>query len=473
MNKSNTLLKGMFYVLMANIINMIFNLVTNFILPKYLSVDSYAAIKTYQLYISYIGALHFGFTDGMYLKYGGKRLSELPKRELSSNLGTLRILLIIMSTLFIVFSIVSHNTILLFFSMAIVPINMANYFTSLYQATGEFNKYGKIINIIASSNCLINAVLIFGFHIDNYSFYLISYIIVNIVIWLFLEMGLYKNSDTKNSFSTFSFAELFENCKSGILLMLGNLSSFILTGLDRWFVKFLMSTTSFAFYSFAVSMESFLNVAMNPITVTLYNYFCNHEKKEDILQVRNLVLIFATIIIAVAFPAKFILEHFLIKYFESSMVMFILFATQLFSMLNKGIYINLYKAKRMQRKYFIKLIIVIISGVVFNFICFAIRPVMESFAVGTLLSSILWFILNKTDFQEVTYRISEYIYIGLTLCVFIICGYFFESIIGFLIYITYVIIAAFVFEKKEVIFIKNTYIIPLVKRIFKRQRTYN
>ena len=54
----------------ANVISLLFNLLTSFLLPKYLSVDGYAAIKTFQLYVVYVGLLHLGYADGMYLKYG-------------------------------------------------------------------------------------------------------------------------------------------------------------------------------------------------------------------------------------------------------------------------------------------------------------------------------------------------------------------------------------------------------------------
>lgn len=473
MNKSSALLKGMFYVLIANVINMVFNLITNFILPKYLSIDSYAAIKTYQLYISYIGALHFGFTDGMYLKYGGKNLKEINPFDLSKNIGTLRTIEIFVATLLIVFSVTTHNTVLLFFSLTIVPTNVANYFTSLYQATGEFNKYGKIINFTVFVNCAINIILIFVFHNDNYSLFLLGYLIVNTIVWIYLESSLHSSIEIKSNIFTFDKLELLSNCKSGIVLMIGNLSSFILTGLDRWCVKFLMTSASFAFFSFAVSMESFLNVAMNPITVTLYNYFCNHDDRNQIIRVRNLVLIFSAVIIVAAFPAKFILEVYLDKYLPATMVMFFLFATQIFNMLNKGIYINLYKARRMQRRYFIKLIIVIISGLVFNIICYSLYKQIEAFAVGTLLSSLLWFILSKDDFKEYSYKLNEYIYMGLTIIVFLVCGYYLNSILGLLVYTIYAVIACFILMHSDFMFAITELIIPMAKKFLNKAKKAN
>ena len=41
--------KGIIVILIANILNMVFGLATGFILPKYLSVETYAIIKTVQL----------------------------------------------------------------------------------------------------------------------------------------------------------------------------------------------------------------------------------------------------------------------------------------------------------------------------------------------------------------------------------------------------------------------------------------
>lgn len=43
--------------MMANIICLIINLLTNFLVPKYVSIESYGMIKTYALYLTYAGFL--------------------------------------------------------------------------------------------------------------------------------------------------------------------------------------------------------------------------------------------------------------------------------------------------------------------------------------------------------------------------------------------------------------------------------
>lgn len=53
--------KGITIVFVANIINMFFSVITSFILPKYLSIESYGYYKVFQLYVNYLGIAHLGY----------------------------------------------------------------------------------------------------------------------------------------------------------------------------------------------------------------------------------------------------------------------------------------------------------------------------------------------------------------------------------------------------------------------------
>ena len=80
--------KGFIYVLVANIINLMISLITGFVLPKILSIETYASIKLFQLYITYIGVVSLGFGDGMYLRLGGKEIENIDKKEVLEELKT-------------------------------------------------------------------------------------------------------------------------------------------------------------------------------------------------------------------------------------------------------------------------------------------------------------------------------------------------------------------------------------------------
>lgn len=446
---ANSLKKGMLYVLIANVINLFFNLITNFVLPKELSVENYAMIKTFQLYVSYAGLFHIGFVDGMYIKYGGKAVGEINKLDLKNNLYTLRTFQIAVTIVLSIVSAFTGNMVLICFSASILPLNLANYFKQLYQATGEFSLYGKIMNASTMLIFVANMLGIFILKADNGGYYLISNLIVYIGIWIVLEINCHKIVGKSIKAKIFSFKEFCVNVQAGILLTIGNLSSILLTSMDRWFVKVLLNTFAFAQYSFAVSMENFMNTAITPVTVTLYNYFCKTTDINQIRKVRNYVMVFASAIVSCAFPARFILEIYLNKYINSLQVMFLLFAAQIFYIIIKSIFVNLYKAQRKQKIYFIKLLAVIAIAFIFNIVCYKIVQVKESFAVGTLLSAICWYFLCLPDFKKIKYTFKEMIYPFIQVIAFLVCGFVFNAIVGCTIYIMFTVATTFIFLTKE------------------------
>lgn len=446
---------GITKVLIANVINLIIGLLSSFILPKYLSVNTYADIKTYQLYISYIGLLHFGYVDSLYLLYGGKKLDDINLKSLKENLSTFQIFELLVTFICIIISVFFENNLLLFFSLSIIPANMLSFYQCIYQAVGEFSLYGKIINSTTISYFVLNMILIFILKKDVSLYYIFVIFFVNCCICIILKINAWKKRKLKFEFKYFKPKLIWYNIKNGILLTLGNLSSILLTGMDRWFVKFFMNSIAFAQYSFAVSIENFLEVLVSAITITMYNYFCKVTDIKKIRSARNMIMFFSAIIVASAFPARLFLEIFLNKYIGSSNVMFILFGAQIFYIIIKGIYINLYKARRKQTIYFIKLICVILLGFAFNIICYSLCSIKESFAIGTLISSICWYFMCIKDFKEIYYSKKEFIYPLIESVIYLICGIFFNPIIGFVLYMLLTLILTLLLIPNVIVQVKE------------------
>ena len=61
--------KAILKVFTVNFFQLISSLVVGFCVPMILSIEAYAGLKTYTLLISYIGLFHFGFIDGLFIKY--------------------------------------------------------------------------------------------------------------------------------------------------------------------------------------------------------------------------------------------------------------------------------------------------------------------------------------------------------------------------------------------------------------------
>ena len=64
---------------------------------------------------------------------------------------------------------------------------MSNYFKFLYQATGEFDLYGKAMNLTTISTFALNMVLLFVFRTDSVFWYVAGYVVLYFLIWIVLD----------------------------------------------------------------------------------------------------------------------------------------------------------------------------------------------------------------------------------------------------------------------------------------------
>lgn len=441
-----SLKKGAMYVFIANVINLIISLFTGFVLPKYLSIETYSSIKLFQLYITYIGILHLGFSDGMYLKYGGKTVDEVDKKEVLAEFKTFKIFQLIVAILATIVSIIIKNEILLFCSLVILPINVANYIRSLYQATGQFKKYSRFTNINTLLIFFINVILLLIIKSDNSDIYIIAYIIAYILYWLMLELENIKIFGRTPVKAEKKY--LVEDIKSGFFLMIGNFCNVIFTSIDRIFVQNWLGPIKFAFYSFAVSIENLMNVFVTPISTVMYNYFCNNRNQDDVIRIKKVILIFSTMVIVVVFPAKFIIDIWLSKYSEALNVLFILFVAQYISIAIRCVHINLYKAEKRQNRYFTIMLFVVILSILLNIILYYIYKSMEMIAIATLITNIIWFIVGEIDFKQYKMKLKEYVYIFIIMGVFLLCSQISNAIIGCGIYIAFALIFMLIFMRE-------------------------
>lgn len=465
-NSTDNLKKGIMLVFIANAINLLIGLVNGFVLPKYLSVETYADIKTYQLYANYIAVLVLGYSDGLYLTYGGKTIKNISSKEINICRTNLIIFQGFMTAVFIVVSLISRNNVLLLTATSIIPVNIAATYKSIFQATGEFKTYSKILNYTSLLTFIGSMILLIIFKIDDSFLYIIWNVMVSFLIWILMEWKFVKEFHLNIAFK-FDFNNLIENIKSGIVLMLGNFSSILMTSIDRWFVKGLLTTVDFAYYSFVVSVENLIAIFITPVVTTMYNYICITTDMNSIKKIKKICLLFSVFLISMAFPAKFILEVYLKKYLPAQYVLFILFTTEVFYLLIKGIYVNIYKARKQQDKYLKQLIFVVFLGIILNYVAYRISATNESIAIATLISVIIWYIICCASVKEIKPDWSENIILLIAVPLFIFCGCFLPSILGFCVYLFVMLIVSYIFMKDRVIDMKEIIIGIALKKLRK------
>lgn len=435
--------KGIMHILVANIIYLLINILNSFLLPKFLSVNTYAIMKTYTLYIGYAGFLSLGYADGMYLKYGGDSLMQIKQDDLSSNYKSYLILEAVVCILCFGIAFFLQNFVFGCFALGCFFVNMIGYYKNLYQAVGEYKLYGQALNSQTILLFLMNMILLFVFRIDNSRIYILVQILSAVVVMFYLTLKLNQRINLLKT-GRGSLHAIWDNVKLGFTLMLGNFSSSIFTGLDRWFIKFLMADHFFAYYSFAVSLENIVNVFVTPITVSLYNTFCHKHSTQYVMKIKRLTLMWGFIVIAAAYPVKFIIVHFLSKYMAALSIIYLLFATQAFYAVIKGIYVNLYKAEHRQNHYFKVMAVMIMLAIVLNGCFYKVFCSVEAFALATFVTALVWSIYCEFEAKELRFRIREYIAIIALLSVYFYTGQMQNSVIGLCTYLVgYCVICSF------------------------------
>lgn len=445
---SQNLKKGIVLIFIANFINLMISLVNGFVLPKYLSVDTYAGIKTYQLYATYITVLAFGYGDGLYLEYGGRKIDSIPGKEMNICRSNLIVFQSLTTLLFMILGFVTKDYIMMIASLAIIPTNVVATFKNILQATGEFKTYSGIMNYTSVLTFIGTMTLLIVFRSENSYYYVSVMAAVSYIVWMLFEYKMIKTYHYKVSF-ILSIKNLWDNIKSGIVLMLGNFSSIIMTSIDRWFVKFLFTQAEFAYYSFVVSTQNLIVVFINPIVTTMYNYICVTTDYKAIKKIKRMCMVFALFLVSSAYAIKFILEVYLTKYLVSMYVLFILFSTEVLFMIIKGIYVNVYKADKRQKTYFIQLILTILIGCILNLIFYFVFHTFEAIAFATLISTIFWYGICSITLKKVAPDWKELLILVVGITSFILAGFFLSSILGFCVYIAVIVTLCMLFIRKE------------------------
>ena len=436
--------KNLLKVFTANFIALTVSFVNGFFLPAFLSIDQYAYLKTFTLYISYVGIFHFGFLDGLYLKYGGKYKDSLDRKELKYEHKFFILFQLMVTCLFVILAYLSKDLIILAFALSIIPINMQTFFSFLYQSLGEMGTFAKIKTAYPLTILFLNLSFIFLLKIDHYLPFVLAILISHYLVYIIFEIS--YNKDFKvNGINKIQLKPLF---LSGFFIMMGNLSNMFFYSIDRWYVKFLLPIENFSYYSFAVSMMGIILMMINSISMTFYPYFSRGYDVEQIKKIKIYLIIIGAISSAGYFILSLIVTNFIGNYVPSLQVISVLFVGFPAIGVINALYINLFKVNKQERRYFYKVLKMLIISIILNTLAVLINLSNFSIAIATTIAFYFWFFSSSKDFPGLKTNIKEIVFI------------FLYYITGFVVFTLGIFILVWLFYKKEF----KELVVKLIKR---------
>lgn len=159
-------IKNVSYSFGANIVSLGVSVLMVMFVPKLLPVEDYGKWQLFLFYFSYLGFLHFGWEDGIYLRYAGKSFGELSPRVFSGQFLGIVILQLVLSGLafllsqFFIADPIKQTVFVCAVSLAVF-VNFNTGCNFIMQITNRIKDYARIV----LSEQIILLLLVFSFFI--------------------------------------------------------------------------------------------------------------------------------------------------------------------------------------------------------------------------------------------------------------------------------------------------------------------
>ncbi|MGL4450815.1 MAG: lipopolysaccharide biosynthesis protein [Sarcina sp.] len=400
-------MKNIYYTLGANILTFLMGIVTGFIIPKFLGVEDFGYIKLFTFYTTYIGITHFGFLDGIYIKYGAYEYEDIPKEKFRGYFRYLVSLQIIEAIIIVgIFQLMNLDgnryfiVLLVIFNMIIM--NITTLFAFIHQFTKRFKIFS--VNIVLNKFIYVAGSLIFIYlNMLGYKEFIILQTIINIVILL---IYIYINKDLvwgKSEKVSENLKEYINLTKSGFFIMIGNFMGVVILGLDKMFVDTFFTLKDFSMYSFSYTLISLFFILLNSLTTVIYPYLAR-MKSENAAEVYSKIRIGLTVLMSSTlvgyFGIEWIVSIYLPEYKESLKILVFLVPTIIYSSQINILVANYYKILKETKGYTKNNLVALILGVTTNIVAYSCFKSVIAIAAATLISFVLWLLYSDIYFAK-------------------------------------------------------------------------
>lgn len=314
------LVRNVSYTLLSNTLSIIVSTLIVLVVPKFIGVHEYGLWQLFVFYESYVGMLHLGWADGLFLRRGGQHVSKIDVGSLKAE----TILFIMFNAIIGLVPIIygaffatNYRFIILSVGIAILIANTRTWVTMILQAIGNFRGYA--INLSAQS--LVYLSLIAGiliFRLADYRFMIVAFLVSQLTTSISGFVQLTHLFKSKKGFLKFkaAFEEARLNVISGFKLMIANSTAMLIIGVIRFGIQRKWSVDVFGKVSLVLSIANLIMIFINAISLVLFPTLRRTKQVVDNVYVgiRNVLMPFLYLTMILYFPLRFIIPLWLPQY---------------------------------------------------------------------------------------------------------------------------------------------------------------
>ena len=358
--KLKAILTNFSYVIGSNLLTVLVSSIVVLILPKVMGVEEYGYWQLYLFYLSYVGFLHLGWIDGIYLRYGGLDYNDLEKDTFFSQFILLMLYLTLLGALLLIgIPIFIRESSLKFvytlLTLTMLFTNIRFLFIYILQMTNRLKESSYII----SGDRLLYLVLLISFVVlgSRDSRVMVYADLIGRIVSL--GYALYLCRDIALSpFSKFKLdlKEVFLNISVGINLMVSSIASMLIIGIVRMGIQKIWDIETFGKVSLTLSISNLMMTFINAVGLVIFPLLkrTNPDNLPKIYaSLRNILMPLLFAILLFFYPLRMILNNWLPVYNDSLIFMALIFPMSVYEG-KMALLINTYlKALRMEKTIFL------------------------------------------------------------------------------------------------------------------------
>ncbi|WP_320127698.1 hypothetical protein [uncultured Sphaerochaeta sp.] len=448
------------YSLSANTVSAVATTTMGLLIPIFLDVAQFGYWQLYIFYAGYAVYFHFGWADGIYLRYGGKTSGDLDKPEMHSQFWLyifFEFCLFLLVSMYALIFLKDIDKRLIVFCVGLncvvyLPRVMLQY---LLQSIGQVSEYAR--NLVHER--LLNVALMLAFIFTgrrSYHYLIIADFLSKGITLIWLSYHCRDILFTRGIPLSLSFREARENLKIGFKLMFATVASMLIIGIVQFAIAKEWDIATFGMVSFALVTAQSIVVFINQISMVLFPLLKQSERSK-------LPVVFHTMGSSISLPVMLLLFLFyplqvglnllLPNYTVGISYLAILFPICLFesrtSLLLSSFMKTFRKEDAMMKINFFMVFLSILSTIVtigiFRDIELGLFSIIALLALRCVIADIfVQRLISLNDFGELVQLLVSAV-------IFIIASWFIGGLMGWLIYGIYLVLAILVRRKQYLV----------------------
>lgn len=319
-------------ITIVNLFSMFVTAFLTLVVPRCVNQTDYGLWQLFVFYQGYLGFFHFGWNDGIYLRYGGYEYSKLDKKSMFSQFWTMLIvegglgLCFTLGAPLIIGHTIEHKYIAWQLGINLVILNSRYMLIYLLQTTSRIKEYSVVLGVDRFMYFIGIVILLlckkFGFE-DLIWVETISKTLAYIVAIYYCKDFIFQKI-TKIYVDLF---EIFENVRVGSKLLFSNIASILIMGICRVGIEKNWGIEIFGEVSLTITLSQLFITFITNIGMVLFPLLKRIDSTK-MAQLYNTLdgLVTSAIMFVLVwyYPASLILERWIPAYTTSIMYMGIL-----------------------------------------------------------------------------------------------------------------------------------------------------